>query len=164
MWTPRIVPSWEAFNAAVVDFDAEQAQRHRTRRFPAAAVVCAMPEAVVCHLVPHECRFGLSAFACSAWPRSSPLVLNTPTPTPSETPSLACAWVLTAESLHPALGRIPCCKKHKSTQAWRTQVVAEGDTASELVSLRVHASATCVACTAVATEHAVASLRTALVM
>ena len=110
----------------------------------------------VSHLVPHERRFGLSAFACSAWPRSSPLVLNTPTPTPSGTPSVPCAWVLTAEiseSLHPALGRIPCCKKHKSTQAWRTQVVAEGDTASELVSLRVRASAICAACTAVAPEH-----------
>ena len=40
----------------------------------------------------------------------------------------------------------------------------KGDTASELVSLRVHASAMCAACIAVAPEDAVASLRVALVM
>ena len=75
---------------------AEQARRHRTRRFAAGAVVHALPEADVSDPVPHQCRFDHSAFACSAWPRSSPLVLNT---------IPACAWVLTAEtseSPHPA--------------------------------------------------------------
>ena len=104
----------------------------------AAAAVCAMPAADVSHLVRRERRLDLSAFACSAWPRSSTLV-----------PSLACAWVLTAEtSLHPALGRIPCCKKHKGTN--RALLIAKGDTAPELASLRLHASAMCAACTAAA--------------
>ena len=53
---PAVVLSWEAFDAAVVDFDAEDARRHRTRRFAAAAVK---------NLVPLERRFDLSAFACS---------------------------------------------------------------------------------------------------
>ena len=35
---PGVVLSWEAFNAAVVDFHADQARRHRTRRFAAASV------------------------------------------------------------------------------------------------------------------------------
>ena len=106
---PGVVLSWEAFNAGIVDFDTEQARRYRTRRIAAAAVVHAIPEADVKHLVPPERRFDLSAFGCSAWPRSSPLVRNTPTIAPSEIPSPACAWVLnaeTSESQHPALGRI----------------------------------------------------------
>ena len=49
----------EAFNAAVVAFDAEQARRHRTRRFAAAGVVYTMPEADVKHLVPPDLRFDL---------------------------------------------------------------------------------------------------------
>ena len=104
------------------------------------------------------------SIACSTWQRSSPLV----PPAPSEMLSPACAWVLTAqtsESLHPTLGRIPHCKKHKGTsRPWRTQVIAEGDIAPELVSLRVHASALCAACNAMAPQHAVSSLRVALVL
>ena len=120
------------------------------------------------HLLPPERRFDFAVVACSAWPRPSPLVFTTSTPAPTEALSPACAWVLTletSESLHLALGRTPCFKKHQgASRAWRTQVVAWGDTASDLVSLRLHASAVCAACTAVAAEHAVASLRTALVM
>ena len=123
MWAPLRIA------CALVFFDAEQARRHRTRRLAAAAVVHAVPEADVSHLVPRERRFDPSAFACSAWPRSSPLVLNTPSAAPLETSSLACAWVVTAdlsESQHPALSRIPCCKNYTgSSQVWRTQVIRE---------------------------------------
>ena len=42
---PGVVPSWEAFNAAVVGFDADQARDEHTRRFAAAAVENTMPKA-----------------------------------------------------------------------------------------------------------------------
>ena len=89
-------------------------------RFAAAAVVLALPEVDVSHVVPHEPRFDLLAFACSAGPLSSPVVLNTPTQAPSATPSAGCALVQNRNIL----------------LSWRTQVIAKGDTASELVSLR----------------------------
>ena len=59
MWTPLFTACalvfllcWEAVNAVVVDFDAELAGRHRTRRLAALAVVSALPVADVSHLVP----------------------------------------------------------------------------------------------------------------
>ena len=84
------------------------------------------------HLVPPERRFDFSAFACSAWPRSSLLVFTTSTPAPSEAPSPACAWVQTAEnleSLHPTLCRIPNCKRHRGARrTWRTRKLLPRET------------------------------------
>ena len=123
---PGVVLSWEAFTATVVYFDPDQARRHRTRHFAAATVVHTVPEADVKHLLPPERRFDLSAFAGPHGRVRVQLVFTSSTPAPSETLSPACAWVLTAETsepLHPALGRISYCKKHKgASQAWRTHV------------------------------------------
>ena len=56
---PGVVLGWEAFNAAVVDCDAEQARCNRMGRLAAAA----MPEADADHPVPPERRFGLLCMA-----------------------------------------------------------------------------------------------------
>ena len=110
MWTllrtACVVISSEAFSAAVVYCDADQALCHRTRRFTAATLVCTVPEADVEHLVPPERRFDLSAFSFCTWPRSSPSVVTTATPVPSEASSPSCAWTPTAET-----SDIPYCKK-----------------------------------------------------
>ena len=79
MWTLLRTLVVNAFEAAVVDFVADQAGRHFIKRFAAAAEVYTMPVADMKHQVPPERRFDLSAFACFARLRWSPL---TPQPRP----------------------------------------------------------------------------------